>query len=141
MRAFESPHGVLPSLFKKFIRQTQPPDASKDVKEDLRSPPPREVKASFSDTIHLLCPGDNANWTYSASDSGKEKHLYDENPKDNKFELKSVRSNDEGFYTCHYWDPLIGYAKDSFKLAVKLYRGIFSFNLRYFLIWTIFVLC
>ena len=77
---------------------------------------------SYGDDIELLCPGDNARWTYSSS-SDEENDLFDENPKDNKFELRNARLNDEGKYTCHYWDPLIGYAKDSFKLGVKMYKG------------------
>jgi len=75
------------------------PDESEDSKitEDEDSPPPRDVKASHGDNVNFLCPGDNARWTYS-SGSGKGKNVYDENPKDNKFELKHVRPATTGIH-------------------------------------------
>jgi len=115
---------AVPSIWSFYEAQS----IGSEKPEDKGSPQPRNVHVSIGNTVTLLCPGDNARWTYKLNETSQEKNLYDENPKDNKLTLKHARSNDAGLYFCHYWTPLIGYVKDAFRLGIKMSRGKIMYN-------------
>lgn len=93
-----------------------------------------KIEAKHGENVQLMCSGSNARWTYKDKNDVM-KTIYDDDPSDNKLNLKNVRLNDEGTYTCNYLDPLIGYVKDSFKLGVKLFHGrsivVYNFSSRF----------
>ena len=73
------------------------------------------------------CPSNGARWTY-VDENDNEKEIEDTDDDNAKLTLDEVVQNDEGVYSCHYFDPAIGYVKDSVNLVVGAYTGKFTFN-------------
>jgi len=83
-----------------------------------------KVEVSEGDRVRFDCPQQGARWTY-VNDNLEEQELDLEHDEDNTLTLNEVAQNDEGVYSCHYFEPGIGYIKDSVNLLVGGVTGKF----------------